>query len=305
MTWLLAAIFAYFLLAVVFLIDKYLLKARLPSPKIYSFYIGGLGALALVLIPFVDFLAPEQPPRQIFLSILAGAVFIFALFIFYSALKKFDVSRVAPAVGGILPLFTLGLVYFFLNQKEVLEFREIIAFAFLVVGSLLITIETRTIKNISLKSFQLAALAAFFLALSFVLMKLVYLNQPFWSGFIWMRIGGLLIAFCFLATKEVREELFSKRVILQKKTAAIFLSNQMLGGGAFILQNWAVYLAPLAFVAIINALQGIQYVFLLIFTIFLSLKFPWFLKEKISLKILLQKIFAILLIGAGLALLVL
>ena len=301
MTWLFAAISAYFLLAVVFLVDKYLLKARIPSPKIYSFYISGLGALSLILIPFVDFLIPG--PEQILLAILAGAVFIFALFLFYSALKKFDVSSVAPAVGGIMPLFTFGLVYFFTDGKEILEFQEFIAFVLLISGSLFVTAEKGAIKVFSLKSLPLSVLAAFFLALTFVLMKFVYLNQPFWSGFIWMRIGGLLAAFCFLMTKEVRGELLSRRAILQKKTAAIFLSNQILGGGAFILQNWAVYLTPLAFVAIINALQGIQYVFLLVFVTFLSLKFPETLKEEISSKILLRKFFAILLIGTGLALL--
>jgi len=78
-----------------------------------------------------------------------------------------------------------------------------------------------------------------------------------------------------------------------------------MGAGASILQNWAIFLAPLVYVAIINALQGINYAFLLVFIIFLSLKFPQILKEEISKKILLQKIIAILLISAGLFLLTL
>jgi len=70
-----------------------------------------------------------------------------------------------------------------------------------------------------------------------------------------------------------------------------------------VLQNWAVALAPLIYLAFINALQGVQYVFLLIFTAFLSLKLPQILKEEISRKIISQKIIAILLIGGGLAIL--
>ncbi len=83
----------------------------------------------------------------------------------------------------------------------------------------------------------------------------------------------------------------------------IFIANQTAGGGATILQNWAISLAPLSYVAVINALQGVQYAFLLIFTTFISLKFPHLLKEKISKGILFQKISAILLIGAGLVML--
>jgi len=53
----------------------------------------------------------------------------------------------------------------------------------------------------------------------------------------------------------------------------------------------------------VNALQGLQYVFLLFFAVFLSFKFPNILKEEVSRDVLLQKIIAVLLIGGGLVLL--
>ena len=114
------------------------------------------------------------------------------------------------------------------------------------------------------------------------------------------------MALCFfILAKEVKEEIFQKKNTLKKKTMGIFIVNQGAGAGANILQNWAIALCPLAYIAIINALQGVQYVFLLILTVLLSLKFPQIIKEEISGKILLQKISAILLIGAGLALIAL
>lgn len=300
MSWILIAISAYFILAVVFLIDKYLLAGPVPNPKVYTFYIGILGILILFLAPFVGFSVPQ--PSQIILSLLAGAIFTYGLFWFYKALRDFETSRVVPAIGGILPLFTLGLVYIFSAGEETLGYFEFFAFILLILGSILITYERS--KKISFKSLQISAIAAFFLALSFVLTKYVYLAQPFWSGFIWIRIGGFLTAiFFFLLFKEIREEIFKKKVSFKKKTIGIFLSNQAMGAGASILQNWAIFLAPLVYVAIVNALAGTQYVFLLIFTIFLSLKFPQILKEEISKKILFQKIIAILLIGGGLVLL--
>ena len=127
--------------------------------------------------------------------------------------------------------------------------------------------------------------------------------QPFWSGYIWIRIGSFLMAMSFLFTPEVRRELGRAKINFPKKTAAIFLSNQAAGASANILQNWAIALSPLVCVPIINALQGIQYVFLLIFAVLLSLKFPQILKEEISKRILLQKIIAILFIGSGLVIL--
>jgi hypothetical protein len=90
---------------------------------------------------------------------------------------------------------------------------------------------------------------------------------------------------------------------LKPKTIGIFLSNQTIGAIAFILYNFAVALVPFNFLAFVNALEGTKYLFLLIFAIFLSLRFPQILKEEISKKALIQKIVAIFLIGVGLAIL--
>lgn len=300
MLWLSITILAYFLLSISTLGNKYLLAGP-PNPKSYSFYTGTLAILVVLLIPFVGFSIPNF--SQILLSILAGSAFIIANFFYFTALENFEASRIATAIGGMLPLFTFGLVYLFSGGKEILIFGEFIAFILLISGGVLITFEGA--KAISFKSLQISAIAAFLFALTFVLSKYVYLQIPFWSGFIWMRIGGLLAALCFLFTKEVKDEIFKRKFTFQKKTGTVFLASQAIGGGAFVLQNWAIALVPLAFLPFVNALEGTQYIFLLIFTILLSIKFPQFLKEKISRKILFQKISAVLLIVGGLVLLAL
>ncbi len=300
MLWLTITISAYLILAIVFVVNKYLLAGPLPNPKVFAFYVGILGILILFIIPFTGFFTPS--PFQIFLSLLAGALFTYALFWQYKALHLFEVSRVIPAIGALIPLFSFGLVYFFSAGKENLSFSEIAAFILLILGSVLITFKKG--KLITLKGLRVSVIAAFLFSLSFVFAKYVYLEQPFWNSFIWMRIGGFLAALCFLLLfKEVKEEIFIKRVGFKPKTAAIFLISQAMGAGALILQNWAIFLAPLVFLAIINALQGVQYVFLLVFAALISFKFPQILKEEISREVLLQKIAAILLIGGGLAML--
>lgn len=296
MLWLIIIISAYLLFAIVVLGDKYLLGGRIPNPKVYTFYVGALGILALFLIP-LGFSIPKI--EIFFLSLLAGALFIFALFAYYNALQLFEPSRIVPAIGGILPVFTFLLVYFLPAEKEILAIKKIFAFLILILGSLLISLERE--KKITLKSFQFSLIVAFLASLSFILAKFTYDSfQSFWPAFIWMRIGGFLAALLFLFSKEVREELFQKKITFQKKTAIFFLFNQALGATGFIFQNWAIALAALIYLPIINALQGLQYAFLFIFATLISLKFPQILKEKISKEILLQKIFAILLIAGGL-----
>lgn len=302
MLWLIVAISSYLILSIVCLVDKYLLIGPIPNPKVYTFYVGILGILVLVLAPFVNFYIPEI--SQIVLSILAGAFFIYAIFWLNCALHLFEVSRIIPAIGGLIPLFTFVLVYIFSYGKESLSFYESIAFILLVSGSILINLEKE--KIINRKSLQISVFASFLFSLSFVLTKYVYLNQPFWNGYIWIKIGGFLMALCFfLFSSEIKEEIFKKKISFKKKTIGIFLSNQAVGAGANILQNWAIALAGLAYLSIINAMAGIQYVFLFVFATLISFKFPKILKEESSKKILLQKVFAILLIIGGLIILAL
>ncbi|MDO8265007.1 MAG: hypothetical protein Q7T34_01390, partial [Candidatus Parcubacteria bacterium] len=90
-----------------------------------------------------------------------------------------------------------------------------------------------------------------------------------------------------------------KRNVLKKNTALVFFATQGLGSLAIITQSFAVALVPLGLLSLINALQGIEYIFILIMAIFLSYNFPQFGSERISGGILFQKILAIICITAG------
>lgn len=300
MPWFVIAIFSYLLLAGVNLIDKYLLTSKIPDPKVYTFYIGVLGGLIILLAPFVGFYIPGI--TEVIISLLAGAAFIYSLYWFYKGLHLFEASRIVPAVGGLTPLFTFVLVFIFSMGQEFLSYSEVIAFVLLIAGSFIINFKEN--RPVTIRSLKISALAAFFLSLSFVLSKFVFLGQPFWNGLILMRVGGLLVVVLFyIFSREIRDEIFERRISLKKKTISLFISNQIAGAGANILQNLAIALAPLASISIINALQGVQYVLLLIFTVLLSIKFPHILKEEVSRRVLGQKILAIVLIGAGILIL--
>lgn len=297
--WSLVAIFAYFIFAAASFVDKYLLAGPIPNHRVYSFYVGVLGGLALVLIPFTDFYILEL--KYLLFSFISGASFVLGILWFFKGLKLYEPSRVLPAVGGISPVFTILLIYIFSGGRETLKFLEIVSFSLIIFGSVLITYE-RT-KKISWKSLMISVISAFFFANSFIFSKYVFLVSPFLLGLIWIKLSGSAAALIFLASSSFRSELFKQKTGLQKKTAVIFLSSQVAGALAGIMQNLAIALAPLVYVAFINALQGVQYVFLLIIAVFLSLKFPNILKEEISGKTFFQKIIAISLISGGLVIL--
>ncbi len=294
MNWLLIVLTGHLLNALAFLMDKFLLSSkRIPSPFVYAFFIGALGILALVLIPF-GFTVPAS--AEIIRALVAGAAFIIALVFFFAGLKENEASRVVPLTGGFVPAFTFVLAYLFLGER--LGQAEILAFAALVAGGVLITIERK--GKGSTKGYAYAVIAALIFAISFVITKQVFLEQNFVSGFVWSRIGGFIIALSFLFIPSARYGILHQPKQKEGgKTAALFFTGQAAGALGFVLVNYAISLAS---VSLVNAMQGVQYAFLLAMVGVLAKKFPKILSERLSGGVLVQKIAAIVLISAGIVL---
>lgn len=321
--WLTLAILSYLFFALAAFFDKYILGGALPSPKVYSFYTGLSSLTILFFIPIMilvssgvtgsfDAILSESlniisvsNSLAVLLSIITGGVFLLALYAYYRGVLEFEVSRIGPTVGAIVPLFILGLVYLFTFipfnlgfERQPLGFHKLIALTCLVLGGLVLVLHRE--KIITIKSLRVSLIASFLFGLALVLTKLVYNFLPFWSGFFWIKIGTFLASFFFLFSKEVRIKAFSREKTLKKKVAFPFIFAKASGAVATVFQNGAISLAPIIFLPIISALSGIQYVFLIVLAILLFFKFPKILKEEISKKVLLQKTIAIWLIVMGL-----
>ena len=295
MFWLFIIILAYFFLALASLVDRYILAGPLQSPKAYAFFVGILGILALFLVPF----GFEVPPfSQIILSLAAGAIWILAIYFLYVAIYQSEISKIVPAIGGFLPIFTFVISYFAFPTELTINCSRALSLLLLILGSILITFEKE--KKVILRDIRSSILAAIFFAVGFLLMKMVYLQQSFISGFIWMRIGGTIIALLFLLSSETRQIIFKKGAVSKKQVSLPLVLGQAFGGLGFVLQNLAVNLAEIKELPLINALEGIRYVFLLFCVSVLGRKFPHLLKEKISRETWPLRIFAILLIVIGL-----
>ncbi|PIP67385.1 MAG: hypothetical protein COV79_03260 [Parcubacteria group bacterium CG11_big_fil_rev_8_21_14_0_20_41_14] len=293
MNWITIVLAGHFLNALAFLMDKFLLTKKIPSPFVYAFFIGALGILGLILIPF-GFFVPSS--MAIALALISGATFIIALVFFFAGLKENEASRVVPLTGGFVPAFTFVLAYLFLAER--LGIVEISAFAALVAGGVLITIEKK--GRGSFKGYIYAIIAALIFAISYVIAKYVYDELGFVNGFIWSRMGGFLMALSFLALPKARRGIFNQpKQKNQGSTVALFFTGQVAGALGFVLVNYAISLAS---VSLVNAMQGAQYAFLLIMIILIAKKFPKLMSEKLTGAVLVQKIFAIILISIGIGL---
>lgn len=297
MWWLLIAVSSYVLLAVTSLIDKILLSGKLSDPKLYAFYIGILSAGAFLLLPFGVMTAPGFTLFS--LGCAAGMAQIYGSFFYLSALGRFEASRVVPLIGSLVPISGFFLTALVSGGSAVLGARELAGFLLLIAGGWLITASGIAVSR---KSLGFVFMAALLFSSSVVLAKLVYLQLPFLNGFILMAFGSAGAALTFLLSKNVRRVVFGRHPAnYQGKPNLLFFSGQALGGAAFLLQSFAVSLAPQASVPVINAMAGVQYMFLFFFTILISLRAPSLAKEKLTAGAAVQKTTAIILIMAGLA----
>jgi len=296
MIWLYIAIGSYILLAVTSLIDKILLNGSISNPKLYAFYVGILSSIAFLFLPFGIWTNPG--PLLFLTGAAAGMAQIYGSYFYLSALQRFEASRTVPMIGSLVPIFGFFLTVAVSGGQAILGQKEFAGFFLLIAGGWLIMASGFFIKKSGL---ALVMLASFLFASSVVLAKLVYLQLPFINGFLLMAFGSVAAALSFLLSRGVRKIVFGHRSVKKESRPNIlFFTGQLMGGAAFLLQSFAVSLAPQANVPVINAMAGIQYVALFIFSIILSLFFPRLLKEKNDSASILQKSFAITLIMIGL-----
>ncbi len=288
------ALVAYSLYAINGIIDKFLLSKEVRSPAVYAFYIGITGIFTFVLAPF-GLKIPSF--GDLVIAIVGGASFIGALYYLYKATRLTSISRLLPIEGGMVPVFTLGFAYVILGER--LNQTQLMAFAFLVIGSVVISLKHDK-KGWHPTALGQATIAAALFALSFTLTKYIFDHYNFVSGLVWTRLGFFLVSVCLLIPSKVRHAIFNAPKKTSSGSKYLYYGARASGGIAGLLQNYAISLGS---VTIVNAMQGTQYALLLIGTIFLSRYYPKILKEKITAAILTQKIFAIIVISIGLILL--
>lgn len=298
-SWILLIILAYLFFSFASLGDKLVLK-QAQSPRLYVFYVGVLSLLSLLFIPFVGFSIPNT--ATFFWIIINSLIFMAGLYALYCAVAKFEVSKVIPIVGAFQPILILVLSWISFGYAG-LSTGDLVAFLLLVVASLVISFEKKL--NITKDLLLISLGTSFLIALSFIMIKVVFLRLPFFQGIIWIGIFNFLGALVFLFSRSFRKEVFVSKTVFDRKTLSLVIGTQAAGGVAGLLQNSAIFLAPASSLAIINALRGIQYVFLFIISLIFYHFSPKILDEDVSKTIVIQKAFSILLILAGLAVLVL
>ncbi|NTW13517.1 MAG: hypothetical protein HGA31_00610 [Candidatus Moranbacteria bacterium] len=299
MSWLLVAFTGYALLAVASISDKFLLsERRIGAPALYAFFtaLTSLPFLALVPFGFVFFI-----PTAIAFGTFSGFLFLFGLLSSYRAIKRSEVSRVAPLVGVATTgfLFALSAFSSFSSGGSVAPV-DVLSLALLVSGGVLLATGGKGIRGPGFTRDVLVSGALF--AASYIMLKESYLLSDFATGFVWSKLGMFLGGIALLLLPSSRrsilsgQERFSGSAKRTVGTAAFFLLNQGFGGAGTILVSYAVSLGPATF---IQGMNGAQYGLVFLLAMTLSIRFPSIFREHISRSGMLRKCFAIILLSLG------
>lgn len=268
-TWLGLVVFAQFLFAVTVLIDKHIVARaeNIGRPIVYAFYVSLLSGFVVILAPTGYVSWPNE--RVLFYSTLFAVAFTLAIYLLYNALSIARASDVAPVVGGVSAIAAAF-------------------FASLVIGDvvgahipalLLLALGTAVISHFhfSRRAFVFTCACGIAFAASVVAAKLVFLETTFVDGFFWTRMLNVVVALSLLTIPSLRNAILYGGKKSTTGAKGLVVGNKILGGIAAALVAYAISLGS---VSLVNALAGLQFVFLFLFAIAFARHMPLFSEEK-------------------------
>lgn len=304
MNWFWVSIAAYLLLAFASLTDKFLLN-RIKNSWSYTVFVCLAGGVVALAGPW----ALHWPGwLGLATDVAVATTFIAALFFLYEALSQGEASRILVFIGSTIPLFSL---IFSLILGEKFQNTQLVGLALLIAGAFLIAaikpehnFFQRFLGRLNVQKggrpIFYAVLSALAYSLYFLSSKSVYVSQGFLSGFVWIRImvvAIIALTFVFPLLRHKVQEDVRRMKGSSGNNPYLMLFNQGVGAAGFILQNWAISLGT---VAVVNALQGVQYGFLIISASLLSRLYPSVFPTSSSIVSWSKKAVAIVLISLGL-----
>jgi drug/metabolite transporter (DMT)-like permease len=302
--WILLAVGAQFINAIVAILDKHIVSddKAFPRPFVYAFYTC-LVSGAWISVYFISFLPiPDslhipsfanvtRPTLEIVaLAFLSAYTFFLALVSMFSALRDHDASDVIPVIGSVSALCSFGLGYYFFHTQ--LSPNFMLGIALLATGTAFVSR-----FRFKAKTAMVAVHSGLFFALHYISIKGLFVSTSFDNGFFWSRVAFMFFALSLLLIPNYWERVRDQTKSTTKAAGFLILANKILAGVSTILILKATDFGD---VAVVQALGGLQYVFILLLGIFFThSKTPTKIAERYDRSVILQKAIFVSVISLG------
>ena len=293
MEWLLFAILGPALFGINNLIDKYILDKHIRGVGAFTIIYGIVSFVVSVLL-FVLIGFKFLDSKSTFLILSAGAIQIVTFLTYFKSLTLDEASRVTP-LFQFIPVFALIFAALFLG--EVLKPIHLLGFLLIFVGGFLLSGKNLDKKVFSPRpAFWYMFVASLGSASLGVIFKFVYGLNTFWQTIAWENLGiGISSLFLFLIPTYKKQFVKSVKGLKKMVYAAVLINELVFFLGRLSLR----YAFTMTSVALVTVLMGVQPIFVLIYTILLTLIAPQIIKENINSKVVMQKLLLMLIILAG------
>lgn len=255
---------AQFLTAVTVLIDKHIVTRPAPigKPIVYTFYVSMLSGFVIFIAPFGY--VGMVPANVLALALLNATAFVCAIYFLYSALRYARAADAAPVVGAVSAIATVLFAGIWIDND--FSLTHLPAILLLVAGTAVLSR-----FHFSHHALRSSLLAGFFFGIAAFTAKLVFLEVSFIDGFFWTRSMNVVIALGLLAVPSIRALILHGGRSASHGTQSLVLGNKIIGGVAGVLTALAISLGS---VSIVNALGGLQFVFLFVLALLLARHMP-------------------------------
>ena len=266
----LLAVIGNILQAVASIFDKSILTKSIKNPEVYAFYSTIFFFAIFLLLPWCI----PVSLSTFWVLLLSGLTYGFGIWTLCIALDHAEASHIMPFIGALVAVFTFVLSSVFLGES--LGSHVTIGIILLVISSLLLSFEKSKAHNGFHMGFVWGIISGALFAVSHVAAKHAYELYPFLTALVWTKglvgIAGLCILCLPSAFGNIfrsQEKKTSKDKGALSKVVELVFANKVLSVVGILMIQYAIAIGS---VTVVNALGGVQYVFMFIF-IYLLTKF--------------------------------
>lgn len=291
--WFILALLAGLLMAVVNILDKFVLEKWARHPLVPVLLLGIFNVFPVAAILLVQ----GWPPlsfRQALLITAAGAALLLMTLFYFAAAAREEISRVVPLMF-FSPMFVALLAW--ISLGETFALRQYLGIAALIAGAVLVS--SRLPLSLKMgKAFWLMLLAALSISVFFVLVKYLLASLDYWSVFGLTRLSMtlLMLPLFFVYFPQLRDTLNAHGI----RVVGVMALDQNIALAANLLITIAAAAGP---ITLVNALISTQPFFVLLFVVTLSRFVPrLLLGEETQRSTVVQKMLALTLMFTGVVL---
>lgn len=253
-SWLIFAIAGTAIWAVVNIIDDNLNIKVYPYASFGVIVSGFFSVLIFTGLLYLPFYWPAY--NVILLSILSGALSTVGLWFYFRALKT-DYPSVVVALMNLSPIIVVTTSFIFFH--EVLSVYQYTGLAIILASSTLITFKPRKLKFSGAYFYMI--IAALFFGSGAVLEKEIYKQADFFSAFVLISIGAIIVAVIFFVFLSVRKKQLFVLLSKIKSNFFIFFISELLNLIGIILISYSINLGS---VSIVKSIESTQALFVLL-----------------------------------------